>query len=459
MRKIQPPQYLPLNVIDRQFLVPETDDFSNGSYLPMTIAAVVHPRIMPTVASIQDALIWVDNKFSHFRLSYTLDPKTPRWIRVSDENRIEYLRGCVQEVKTASLDEHLAAHVQHNLSPLEYPLKIFICNESLCIHLYHPFGDANFLFQFTASLLIALYKPDPLEQLNNRFSIPLTEVVMSNFPQIMRVLGHMAKRISEKTTNYISLLKPPPKAIDSNKKSEFQATVSGTSMHVTHIEIRPDTMRRIRSIVQNFPTDQKISLNTYWQVFFAFRMNKIGLVDWPIELTTLVNLKRYTKKPISLYPGNCIGNIRLKINKASFVDACLDYQTQLHKQIKNAYPLADIVGNWFLALAGDKIFKQAIRNWYLKANIHDKRFFTLTNAGRLDEIFEPVKDHLIPDIRLVTPIMGSAPLVIAFTSYNNFGHFTATYKPDILSKQDILQIINFDMVTPESGKIGSNELS
>jgi hypothetical protein len=113
------------------------------------------------------------------------------------------------------------------------------------------------------------------------------------------------------------------------------------------------------------------------------------------------------------------------------------------KQIDNAYPLSDIVGNWFLTLAGDKAYKKANRNWYLNVSPQERRFFTLTNAGRLDDIFEPVSDFVLPDIRLVTPIMGSAPVVIAYTSYKNYGHFTVTYKPDILTADNILQIIDF----------------
>jgi len=443
VRKVLPPQYLPLNVIDRQFLVPETDDFANGAYLPMTIVSVVHPRTIPSVSSLQDALIQLDNLFPQYRLSYALDPLTPRWVRVPEKDRIPYLRNRVQQAKADTVDEHLSASVRNNLSPVEDPLKIFFCKDSLCIHLYHPSGDAKFLFQLTASLLTALFKPEQLEQGENRFSVPLSEVVMRDIPQTIKVLGHTLKRVSEKATNYVSGLPSSSIVIDSKQKSVFQATVSGTKMRVMHVEIPPDKMMRIRSVVQSLPKDQKISLNTYWQIFFAFRLNEMGLVDWPIELTTLVDLRRYMKNHRILYPGNCISNIRLTINKASFADACVDYQNQLTAQMSSVYPLSDIVGNWFLTLAGDKTFRLANRNWYLNASPKEERFFTLTNVGRLDEIFETVSDFIYPDIRLVTPIMGAAPLVIAFTSFNNYGHFTATYKPDILSTDNICQIMDF----------------
>ena len=186
-----------------------------------------------------------------------------------------------------------------------------------------------------------------------------------------------------------------------------------------------------------------ISLNTYWQVFFAFRMKEMGLVDWPIELTTLIDLRRYMKGPKRFYPGNCIDNIRLTINKASFVDACLDYQSQLEKRINSAHPLSDMFGNELLALAGDTAYRQANRHWYLKVSPQEKRFYTLTNAGRLDNVLKPIRDYIFPDIRFVTPIMGAAPLVVVFTTFNNYGHFTATYKPDVISRDDVLRIMDF----------------
>lgn len=443
MRRIHLPKYLPLNVVDRQFLVPETDDIANGAFLPMTIAVVVRPRIMPSVATVQDALILLDNKFPQFRLGYTLDPVTPRWIRVTDEHLTSYLQNRVQKIDVDDLDEHLSTYVRKNLSPIEDPLKIFVCNKAVCIHMYHPFGDAIFLFQFTASLLAALFEPENFEQADDRFLVPLREVVMKDFSQTMKVFGQTFKRIREKATNYVSGPSSSSVLVDANQESLYRTTVTGTKMHVMHVEIPPDRMSQIQSNVQSLPTNQKISLNTYFQVYFAFRLNDMGLVDWPVELTTLVNLRRYMKYPESFFPGNCISNIRLAIDRSSFADACNDYQNQLYQQIDNAYALSDIVGNWLLASAGDTAYKQANRNWYLNISPKERRFFTLTNAGQVDDIFKPVSDYILPDIRLITPIMGSPPLVIAFTSFNNYGHFTATYKPDILSREDIHQILDF----------------
>ena len=443
MKRVHPPKYLPLNVIDRQFLVPETDDFANGSYLPMTVTGVYHPRVMPSVASLQDALIQVDTKFPQYRLSYTLDPITPRWIRVSDENRIEYLKDRVKKVEVDTVEEHLTYYVQHNLSPLENPFQVFICNESLCFHFYHPFGDGKFCTQIVASVLIAIFKPERFESTENQFFIPLGKVAMSNFPQTMKVIGHVVKQVSKKATNFISGLSTPTKTIDLDQNSIYRPTVSGTKMHVAYVKIPPDKMKQIRSVVKNLSTTSTISLNTYLQIFFAFRMNEMGLVNWPIELTALIDLRRYMKGPKRFYPGNCINNIRLTINKSSFIDACIDYQSRLNKQINSAYPLSDMFGNWLLALAGDTAFKRANLHWHLKVSPQERRFYTLTNAGRLDNVFKPIRDYLLPDIRLITPIMGAAPLVILFTSFNNYGHFTATYKPDIISKEDVLRIMDF----------------
>jgi NRPS condensation-like uncharacterized protein len=442
VKRIRPPHYLPLNVNDRQFLVPETDDFAHGPYLPMTPITVVRLKSIPSVEVLQDALILLDNNCPQFRLSYTLDPIFPRWIRVSEENRMEYLKGLVLKAEVDTLDEHISTYINHNLYPFESPIKVFICNDSLCVHRYHPFGDGRFVSQLVACLLMALYKPECLKQVNGRFSVPLREVVMSSVPQTIKVSGYMAKRMFQKATSYFSGFTSPSTRVDSDQ-SVYQATVSGTKMSVLHVEIPPDRMSQIRSIVQSLPTKQRISLNTYWQIYFAFRMNELGFVDWPIELTAQVNLRRYLKNPSSYYPGNCIGNIRLAINKAAFVDACSDYQARLAKQIDSAYPLTDTVGTWLLSLAGDPFFKRAMRDWYLKISPRENRFFTLSNIGRVDDIFEPVSEYILPDVRFFIPIMGSAPLVIAFSSLNDHGHFSVTYKSDILSKDDVLHILGF----------------
>lgn len=447
MNSAAPPNSLPLNVIDRQFLVPETDDFSNGAYLPMTIAAVVHPRQMPSIEELRDALIRLDDSFSHYRLSYRLDPGTPRWVRVPAEDRIAYLNARVQVVEGLTVDEHLAASVQQNLQPLDAPVNVFLCEDAICVHLYHPFGDGRFLFELTARLLAALYRPEYLEQSGNRHFVPLREVVMSSLPQAMKVLGHTARRMGEKAGRYITALLPASNGNGSAYKSVYQPTVSDSDMQVMHIEIPPETMAEIRSIVQHIYPVERISLNTFFQIYFAFRLEQKGLVEWPVELTTLVDLRRYMSDPGTFYPGNCIGNIRLTMQESDFVAACVDFQTRIAQQVKSAYPLSDIVGNWFLSWAGDTAFKQVLQDWHLKGSVQDRRFFTLTNTGRLDDVFEPVNEYILPDVRLVTPIMGAAPLVIAFVSYNDYGHFTATYKPDILSREDILEIFNFDQVS------------
>jgi len=443
MKKAHPPKHIPLNVIDRQFLVPETDDFTNGSYLPMTVTAAIRPRIMPSVASLQNAIIQVDTEFPQYRLCYTLDLVTPRWVRVPDENRIEYLKNRVQKSEVDTVEEHLTYYIRYNLFPLEEPLKIFICNDSLCFHFYHAFGDGRFCTQIVASILTALFKPESFEQTDNPFFIPLREVAMSNFPQTMKVIGHVVKQAGKKATNYISGLSTPSIVVDPTKNSVYQATISGTKMDAAYVEIPPDKMKQIKSIVSSLSTTPQISLNTYWQIFFAFRMNEMGLVNWPIELTALIDLRRYMKGPKRFYPGNCINNIRLTINKASFVNACVDYQSQLEKRINNAHPLADMFITQLLALAGDTAFRQANRHFYLKVSPQERRFYAFTNAGRLDNVFQPIRDYIFPDIRFVTPIMGAAPLVILFTSFNNYGLFTATYKPDIISKEDVLRIMDF----------------
>ena len=445
MNYIYRPKYLPLNIIDRQFLIPETDDFINGPYLPMTIAAVVFPRKMPSVEAIQNAIVHVDDNFPQYRLCYKLNLITPRWVLISDADRINYLKSRVQKVEFDTLDDHLSFHVQQNLFPLDEPLKIFVSNKSLCIHLYHPLGDASFLFQFTASLVEAIYKPENVEKSDSPYSIPLNKVVMSNIPQTIKVLGHSINRINEKISKYISPRSSISRSLP-DEISEYQATITGTNMRVVHVEVKPEKMTQIRSHVKNLTDEMPITLNTYWQIYFTFRMIEMGLIDWPVELTTLVNLRRYMNEPNSFYPGNCISNIRLKINEAPFTDACVDYQARLTDQVESAYPLSDIVGNWPLASASNKLFKLANRNWYMNTSPLEKRFFTLTNAGRLDNVFESIADYLLPDIRLVTPIMGAAPLVIAFTSINDYGHFTATYKPEIISLNEVLQIIDINDV-------------
>ena len=68
---------------------------------------------------------------------------------------------------------------------------------------------------------------------------------MSNFPQAIKVAGHVVKQVGKKITNYISGLSAPSVAVDSKENTKYQTTVSGTKMDIAYVEIPPDKMKQI----------------------------------------------------------------------------------------------------------------------------------------------------------------------------------------------------------------------
>jgi hypothetical protein len=430
------PKSIPLNIIDRKFLVPESEDLISGPYLPMTIAAVIHLRDPISIQTLQDGLVQTDKLFPQFRLCYTLDLSIPQWVLVNEEVRIEYLKSCVERLSSITIEDHLSTHIQNNFSEIGKPLRIFLFDEAICIHFFHCFGDARFLMQFASILLEVVFQPDKFSPAESWSPPPLEKLVANDFHQTIQVIGNTIKRLSKTSKKYFGRT-PPETKNGKNERAIFQPTISGSNMKVAHFNVPPSKMAEIRKFIDQLPFSTKISLNTFWQIYFGFRMVELGWIEWPIELTTLVDLRRYYSPTSTFFPGNHISNIRIVINESTFENALMDFQTQLTEQINNGYPLSDIVMNWILALAGDNTFRKVNRDWYLHKSPKESQFFTLTNIGKLDDQFRSLNDYIMPDIRLVTPIMGAAPLVIAFSSLKDIGHFCVTYKPDFLSKEEI----------------------
>jgi hypothetical protein len=358
----------------------------------------------------------------------------------------------VEQHEVKSIEAFVENSLAVNIDPITEPVRVMLCGNTICVKLFHVFGDGKFLMGLSATLLHALFKLDTFGQLPDfpdHYFLPLGRLILQNPGQARLVMSHILKRITDKIGHYLKhttkIPVTPSAASDSVDHSRVDRAPirSGSDMKVMFSTIPSDRLGHINRLRRSLPATRKISLNTYLQVYLADRLRQHGLIDWPTTVTILADLHRYFDNPTDYYPGNYVSNIQVSVGGDDFVSAAEALQEQVEHLLDTAYPLSDIPASWLLSLGGDALFKRANREWLLKSVNTDKRFFVLTNLGELDQTFSQIADFIVPNIQLAVPLMGAPPLTVAFSTFRGQGNLAATYDPRVLSSEMVRSILSF----------------
>lgn len=422
-----PKASIPLNAIDRSYLIPEGND---APWFPMCITATAQLRQPLNAAQVIDALHHVEQRFPQLRLGYTLDLERLRWQRAADVKT--HLASIVHRSDTSDLESALAQLMQVNNTPVSHPITIHIHDRNLIVKMHHSFGDGKFLLQLLAYLLLALADPAQLKalpDLPDHYHIPLRRLVGRHLAQVGRGWW-------QSIAQYHADYQHDTQAHDSSRES----ITSGSPMGVTRHIIPATVMAALDEIRAQL---DHISLNTLLQVLIAKRLRQLQLIDPTVTYTIPVDLHRYLPQPDTFYPGNLASQIRLRGQiDSDLPTACEQLQQQISQQLEAASPLVDIPNFWLLGLGGRKTYERVNRDWLLSAIHNDPRFFVLTNLGNLDSLFAPLLDTIAPEagVYLSVPLMGGPHLVLSFNTYAGQGNLAITYDPQVLSAKQIADI-------------------
>jgi hypothetical protein len=432
------PQTIPFNIIDRSYLISETEQ-ENSAYFPMSIVTVVKLRSSITQGRIVVVLHALVKQYPNLRLGYRLDVANRRWVKVSSEHLTDHLSACVREIsQMKSMDDTISEVVASNNMSLTQPLNVFIAEDYLMLRMHHSFGDGKFLFLITQYLLAELQqKPVNRLPLSDQWRMPLWQVIWQSVGQGTQVMWQFVKSLFSYYQDY------QQDTSDAGRNTERVPITTGRPMSVCFKTIASDGLVLLKEMQQGF------SLNTLLQVLIEERLHQLGLITRPTTFTIPVDLRRYLRDPNLHHPGNLASQVRLTIDtETSIVQRCETLQTQLQQQLQNKMPLASIPGEWLLALGGNKLYQSVNRDWLLKSTYNDPRFFVLTNLGNVDTVFDPVGDLLSDcfEPQLVVPLMGGPPLVFSFNEHGNQGNLAVTFDPQILSRLQVETILEaFEM--------------
>src|SRR5258708_30965464 len=125
------PIAIPMNVLDRAYVVPETDD-ERGSHFPMSL--VIGLSLPQPLSSDQvlAALQMVNDRFPQFRLGYRLDAHHDRWLRVPGDQLARHLADMVRDGSHSplpnrpgdTLDALISAAPPENITPFTLPIQV-----------------------------------------------------------------------------------------------------------------------------------------------------------------------------------------------------------------------------------------------------------------------------------------------------------------------------------------------
>ena len=427
------PQTIPLNGIDRSYLISETEQ-EDGVYFPMSIVMVIKLRSPFLPAELVAALQALVKQYPNLRLGYSLDVSKRHWVRIAPDHLADHFAACIQEIpQIQSIEDTIATLVAVNNTSLTQPLNLFVAGDFLILRMHHSFGDGKFLFLITQYLLAELQQ-QPVDQLplSDQWWMPLWRVIWQDVGQGLEVMWRFVKS---------SLLYYQEYQRDTSANPDHPARypiTTGSPMQVCFKAIDPDCLTLLREMRGDF------SLNTLLQVIIEERLNQLGWITRPTTYTIPVDLRRYLKDRDVYHPGNLAAQVRITLEaEMPVMQRCVVLQTRIQEQLQQKMPLVSIPGEWLLALGGNQTYQSVNRDWLLKSTHHDPRFFILTNLGNVDGAFRPV-DALLSDQfdpQLVVPLMGGPPLVCSFNEHRNRGNLAITFDPQVLSRSDIEAIL------------------
>ena len=429
------PRTIPFNIIDRSYLIPETDNLA-GTHFPMSIITTVQLQHPPTKNEVVAALQVLAQQFPQLRLGYQLHPAKSRWEHVPDETLADYLAECVSCIDSQPIELVVSNLVCINNDSLPHPINIILCDDYLLIRMHHSFGDGQFLFRLNQYLLTALLHPEQRTNLP-KFSgwrFPVWKLIWRDMHTARTIFTQWLRTISGSVNEFQQQM------TDDNSLQERTPVVSGVAQQVTFRQITNENMGIIQIIRDKLSAKQRISLNTLLQILVAERLAEMGLLQHPTTYSIPVDLHRYLKNPDELYPGNLATQIRIPLPAiANWVERCYALQERIDKQLDALMPLVSVPGEWLLALAGDNTYKSVNRDWLMKSTHTDSRFFVMSNLGNLDNILGNFSEK-IQQPNVVIPLMGAPPLVLSINTYQGQANIAITYDSRVL---ELSQVADF----------------
>jgi NRPS condensation-like uncharacterized protein len=437
-----PPKRIPLNAIDRSYLLPESDS-AGSAFFPMCIVATGSFNIEPERAPVVDALRRVDAKYPQFRLAYRLDLAQLQWMRLAEADLSQHFDSLVQlstvEGKAANCVSHI---ISTNNTPLEQPFTIWLHAQFIIIKMHHSFGDGKFLLKLLGLLMQAIGAPAAFAQgpaLPAHYTLSTWRLIGQSPKQAAHVVGSALRWVT------VGWKQTQRNTSKSQRPEGLEPIMSGTAMQVILKTIPPPTIALLNELRRGLPTTAHISLNTLLQVLLARRLADVGLVKPPITYSIPVDLHRYLKNPSAFYPGNLAHQIRITVSEPldDLPLHCATLQTEINRQLDEAHPLVNLLSEWLFQRASRRIYERLNREWLLASMDTDPRFFVLTNLGTLDGDFEPCREAIDASkgVHLIVPLMGAPSLVVGFDTLMGQGNLSITYDSRVLTADQINDIL------------------
>jgi hypothetical protein len=456
----QLPQSIPLNAIDRAFLIPETEDI-HGPHFPVSIVGAIKLKKPLEPESLIRAVSELDRRFPQFRLGYTLDYERARWQRVPEDQLGAYLASLVQVIPdSGDLAQTLSMEIRTNNVPLSRPFLLKIHGHDLILKMHHSMGDGTFMAMLTMFLLLALFNPPMFERLPDlpmNFGLPVWKLIGQSREQAVRICVGWLKMLVGYFRGYQR--EPLP------DRPKLAPIVSGSEMCVA-LKIAPaESVALLREIKSALPGETQISLNTLLQVLIAERLIEMGLIAPPPIYTLPIDLHRYLRRASDFHAGNLLGQIKIKTTaRPSFdiVAECIEIQTRLDRDLETSAPLFILPMALLFGLAGRKTNDRYNREEMLAGINTDPRFFVMSNFGNLNLRAKQFADYLdlSHGIFAAFPLMGGPRIVMVFHIMANQGNLTMIYDPRALSAaqvDDIAALFNKDWLSERLARIKTQE--
>lgn len=444
------PARLPLNCIDRVYLIPETTTLT-GTFFPMSITRTLFLKNSLDQAAVVQALIALDTRFPQLRLGYRLNVDALRLEKVEPVQRHAHFEQMVRCVEVGDLTEFLGQQAAQNIDPLQLPLQFMLAGSQLSVKMFHVFGDDAFLSQVLRLFLFALLKPDQLQQLPDldpRFWSPVYRVIWAQPQQAAQVLGRFTRTVAQKVFRYRREVQQAQPVADT---PELAPIVSGSTMGVVLATLSADALTRLNTLRKGLPTSQKISLNTLLQVEIARRLQRLGYVGESVCYSIPFDLHRYLKQENAFYPGNLSTQLRVTLTETEQVKSCEQLQAAIQRMSEQYEPLVGLPFEWVMNLLPRRVYDNLHRSWMLNAMSSSARFFVLTNLGSFDQFYREFSADIQPEMYLTVPIMDT-PLVISFNTHQGQGNFCATFDPRVLPADHVRAVLEFERLPLEVEK-------
>ncbi len=426
-------RFIPLNIIDRSYVISQE---KNGSiYFPMCVLAVVRLKNEVSSELVVSALQALERRYPQLRLSYTLDAKRKRWSLVAKDRLPAYLSALVNTAE-GELEAYMGSILRENNSTIEQPLSVHLVDSALIVKMHHSFGDGSFLRLLTHLLLLALYDPAQLPDLQMHFNIPITHLLWQTPSQAFKIAVGCVKSFANYYREYQQEMSPA-------EQEKRDPIVSGSEMRVMLCVVPAESIELLNTLRTTLAVEmqEKISLNTLLQVLIAWRLRELQWVTSPLTYTILVDLHRYLKQPNDVYPGNLASQIRISRHQQSdLAQECAELQRQVNTRLAGFGPLFALPSEALLAL-NHSWYENINRDWLL--NSTDARFFILSNLGNLDDTLGKFRAWIKEDVFLLAPLMGRPPLVISFNTLAGQGNLALTYDPRVLSAEQVQEVCGF----------------